>query len=46
MPEVVCPNTFCTFGPKLGTIIQRRGGGGWEVYTFEKLFSLAVQKFH
>ena len=28
MSEFVCPNTFCTFGPKLRTINQRGGGGG------------------
>ena len=28
MSEFVCPNTFCTFGPKLRMINQVGGGGG------------------
>ena len=32
---------FCTFGPNLGTIDQRRA----EVYTVGKISSLEVQKF-
>ena len=45
MSEFVYPNTLCTFGPKLRTVNQR-GGGGAKVYTFGKVPSLGVQKFH
>ena len=43
MSEFVCLNTFCTFAPKLRKIIW---GGGGKVYTFGKVSSLEVQKFH
>ena len=43
MSEIVCRNTFCTFGTKLRTIDLR--GEGAKVYTFGKVSSLVVQKF-
>ena len=46
MSEFVCPNTFCTFGPKLRMINQRErererggGGGGGSIYVWKGLFT-------
>ena len=45
MSEFLCLNTFYTFAPTLRKI-NRGGGGGGKVYTFGKVSSLEVQKFH
>ena len=39
MSEFVCPNIFCTFGPKLRMINQRGGGGGGGIYFQKGLFT-------
>ena len=39
MSEFMCPNTFCTFGPKLRTINQREGGGGKSIHVWKGLFT-------